>query len=507
MQCLERAVARLRHAEAAVGFDAHPCSPVPHGHILLLRSDAFREAVDKMPLHLSQLTLRDLILQDASGADYGYKEGLMAFFPKDSFELVPIRDLPRYRYAFLSSQWSVTSLHDKVSAMKGRGWTRVPYVFFDVICVPQEDRDYHREHFGLVFGEVVELNSEIHIFGTSSLRRTWVLNELARARRPIIYTAADFAEGLLLQTERSNGVTAESYPGFEKSEARDQSAQSQVKPNIEKIHGSVINFDKKVCQLLLWQSDSGPEMRLLRVDALLNCSVLAATKPMQIDPKMSDVVKSILETGDTTGSLTSHQVRATYWWGEAHSVDGLFFKDAFVDLSWSDFRKASYAVLTYGWATITWSDIIAVLKKVEMKVQYIWIDIFCLSQCNPQPASTMKVIERSPAIYGGAKEYHVFGKVVASRGWCVCELASARNPVLHSVGSAVALPPNGLAHKVDLHPSTSKEFRGFEQADFFNDSDRPEVRKMIETQNFSVTNFDAEMRHFFEDKFGKEGVQ
>ena len=57
--------------------------------------------------------------------------------------------------------------------------------------------------------------------------------------------------------------------------------------------------------------------------------------------------------------------------------------------------------------------------------------------------SSHYLIHHNFAIYGGAKEYHVFGKVVASRGWCTCELASARNPVLHTTG---ALPSNGLAH-------------------------------------------------------------
>ena len=71
--------------------------------------------------------------------------------------------------------------------------------------------------------------------------------------------------------------------------------------------------------------------------------------------------------------------------------------------------------------------------------------------------------------------------------------------MLHTTG---ALPSNGLAHKVELHPSTNAEFQGFELAEFFDDSDRAKVRKMIETQNFSVANFDAEMRHFF-STFGK----
>ena len=177
-------------------------------------------------------------------------------------------------------------------------------------------------------------------------------------------------------------------------------------------------------------------------------------------------------------------------------MDAIFAKDAFVDLPWSEFRKTPYAVLTYGWATITWSDIIAVLKQAQMKVEYVWIDVFCLDQ---NASDKMDVIERTPAIYGSAKEYHVFQKVVASRGWCTCELGSARNPILHSVG---VLPFNGLAHKIDVHPNTDTTFRGFEQANFFDESDRDKVRKMIETQNFSVANFDAEMRHFF-SIFGK----
>ena len=79
---------------------------------------------------------------------------------------------------------------------------------------------------------------------------------------------------------------------------------------IEEIHGSVASFDDKVRSLLSWQSDSGPWMRLLRVDALLSSSVLTNVKPMQVNPKMNDIVQSIVSKSGTMGSLTSHQVLA-----------------------------------------------------------------------------------------------------------------------------------------------------------------------------------------------------
>ena len=199
-------------------------------------------------------------------------------------------------------------------------------------------------------------------------------------------------------------------------------------------------------------------------------------------------------------------VRSTYWWGEAKSVNDLFpgGEKAFKTVTWAEFRKMPYAVLTYGWATITWSDIIAVLTKANMTVPYVWIDIFCNSQCDPQPPSTMRVVERSPAIYGGAKEYHVFGMHVVSRGWCTCELASARNPILHG---ASELPSDGLAHKVEKQRvvDVGQRYLGFEKAEFYDESDRSTVRDMINTLTFSVKNFDSEMARFFLD-FGKRNL-
>jgi len=262
-------------------------------------------------------------------------------------------------------------------------------------------------------------------------------------------------------------------------------------------------------------------MRLLRIDALLQSSPLSTVKTMQVQPTMDG---SIISKGDTMGSLTSHAVKAEYWMGPAKSVNALFASGAFVDLSWSDFRRTAYAVLTYGWATITWSDIIAVLANAPISVKYVWIgtpsgsshrplawrpclcndllprkppahiasaDIFCLDQNAPDRMAT---IDRTPAIYGGAKEYHVFGKVVATRGWCACELASARSPILHSTHD---LPTNGLAHKVEMHRISSTEFRGFDLTEFSDEADRATVRNMIKTQNFSVANFDMEMTGFF----------
>lgn len=493
-----RTYLRIKGMPALVGeFDTHSCSPIPPGHVLLLRSEALGTGIESMPPVARQMTFSELVSKDTFPG-VGFPKGMVApFFDKDAFVVVAQDDVHKYRFAWLTHTLDYSSLGDLAAALKGRGWTRAPYVGFGFLCMPPEDSDYVKKHFDFVYTEMPKLASELHIFGTSSLKRAWPLFELAFSKRPIIYTAADFPEGPLLQHERENGVTTESYGGFASADCTVRSDIDGIKRSIEEIHGSVEVFDDKVRSLLSWQSDSGPQMRLLRVDALLNCSVLTTVQKMQVSPKMSDVVKSILSSGDTLGSLTSHQVLADYWNSDAESsVDTLFRQGAFVDLSWSDFRKASYAVLTYGWATITWSDIISVLKEARMGVEYVWIDIFCLGQ---NATDKMDVIERSPAIYGGAKEYHVFGKVVASRGWCTCELASARNPVLHTTG---ALPSNGLAHKLEVHPSTKTEFQGFELAEFFDDSDRAKVRKMIETQNFSVANFDAEMRHFF-SIFGK----
>ena len=64
-----------------------------------------------------------------------------------------------------------------------------------------------------IFGALVKLNSEIHIFGTASLRRGMVLKDLARAKRPIIYTASDFPEGALsLEQELKDGFVRRALP-------------------------------------------------------------------------------------------------------------------------------------------------------------------------------------------------------------------------------------------------------------------------------------------------------
>ena len=62
--------------------------------------------------------------------------------------------------------------------------------------------------------QIPKLASEFHLFGTSCLKLKEAHIGLANAKRPIIYTVADFPEGPFKEHEKIFGVTAESYKGF-----------------------------------------------------------------------------------------------------------------------------------------------------------------------------------------------------------------------------------------------------------------------------------------------------
>ena len=78
------------------------------------------------------------------------------------------------------------TLYGIAAALEGRGWTRVPYIYFDLLCMPRDDDfedsdvSYKDKHNKYIFHELIKFNSEIHIFGTASMRRGMVLKDLCR---------------------------------------------------------------------------------------------------------------------------------------------------------------------------------------------------------------------------------------------------------------------------------------------------------------------------------------
>merc|ERR1712048_201459 len=83
------------------------------------------------------------------------------------------------------------------------------------------------------------------------------------------------------------------------------------------------------------------------------------------------------------------------------------------------------------------------------------------------------------------------------------ELASARAPILHTESE---MPSTGLAHNVEMHPSSQSNILGYEKSLFTDESDRARVREMIEAQNGSVANFDATMTELFQGNYNMKST-
>ena len=94
-----------RNPDVAQMWDPHPCSPVPDGHYLLLKSEALRRVLPDYadarggccPKSLSQRPMKELVERGK-----GFRKGLVQYFDRDAFVVVKQKDIPKYRFAWLS---------------------------------------------------------------------------------------------------------------------------------------------------------------------------------------------------------------------------------------------------------------------------------------------------------------------------------------------------------------------------------------------------------------------
>lgn len=97
------------------------------------------------------------------------------------------------------------------------------------------------------------------------------------------------------------------------------------------------------------------------------------------------------------GGMTSYAILQEHW-NAKQSIDGLFRRKSFTTVPWRQLKATRYAVLSYCWGNpekgawgATWSQMIdALRKKGKMNVKYVWVDIFCLDQNDPNKLETMK---------------------------------------------------------------------------------------------------------------------
>lgn len=220
----------------------------------------------------------------------------------------------------------------------------------------------------------------------------------------------------------------------------------------------------------------------------------AATGPDMVLLKLADLLNNPLLSAENDGKgVTSHEVLEQHW-NAKKSIAGVFGAGSFVTIPWSQLKATKYAVLTYGWGGCTWSQIIKALKKKgEMKVEYVWIDIFCLDQNDP---NKMETIKRTADIYGWADEYHVMGFNTFKRGWCQCELGvTTAPPIFYSNDDGLEEEVGDITSKLAVaepeeRRAEVKQLLGFEAAGFTVEADRPTVRTMIEAARGSVESFD-----------------
>ena len=247
---------------------------------------------------------------------------------------------------------------------------------------------------------------------------------------------------------------------------------------------------------------AGPDIVLLKVADLLNNPLLQAFTPC------TD------KHGKQQLGMNSYVVEAQHWHSPQKSIAGVFGQDSFVTIPWSELETTRYAVLTYCWGGRPWSELIRALKgweasspnspndagkaapeKRQLEVEYVWIDIFCLDQNDPDKMNT---INNSYKIYGWASEYHVMGFDTFKRGWCLCEYGVAKAPmIVYSVFDGLGEEVSdvvGIMHRFDSQRRVESELTkllSFETASFFDEDDRPRVRRMIEDARGSVEGFNA----------------
>ena len=159
--------------------------------------------------------------------------------------------------------------------------------------------------------------------------------------------------------------------------------------------------------------------------------------------------------------------------------------DQFEPCSWSHLKKVQYAVLSYQWRKY-WHAILKFIfdPRNGVKVEYIWIDVFCLNLLDGNRFTTVR---RSDEIYHNAYEYHLIELGSVFRGWILFELASAREGVLPVV------------HTSNRDKKTMKKLtddfkeNGFEGSKFSKQGDMELVRDKIIEKHTSLKDFNEKV--------------
>jgi hypothetical protein len=182
--------------------------------------------------------------------------------------------------------------------------------------------------------------------------------------------------------------------------------------------------------------------------------------------------------------MSSEIILDEFWMGEG-SIFSLIPQDKFERCTWSNLKKVKYAVLSYQWRKY-WHAILKFIfdPRNGVKVEYIWIDVFCLNQLD---GNRMTTICRSDEIYYNAHEYHLIELGSVFRGWILFELASAREGVLPIVHTSTK------DKKAFKNLAYDFKVNGFEGSEFSKPTDKGLVRENIIKKHNSVKSFNEKV--------------
>ena len=181
------------------------------------------------------------------------------------------------------------------------------------------------------------------------------------------------------------------------------------------------------------------------------------------------------------GDMTSNDILKFFWQAEGN-VYSVIPESSFIRVTWTALPNTDYAVLSYQWLS-KWGSIAEFILLSDNRVlqRYMWIDVLCLDQMDPDKMITIK---RSDEIYLHAKEYHLMEIGSLFRGWVLFELSS--------VAEAMLPPTIHLSTQDPAAINVMKKFlssAGFDGCEFTEESDREIVQKKIVDRYGSVANF------------------
>jgi hypothetical protein len=182
--------------------------------------------------------------------------------------------------------------------------------------------------------------------------------------------------------------------------------------------------------------------------------------------------------------MSSQNILEEVWMSEG-SIFSLIPLEQFARCTWSDLTKVKYAVLSYQWRKYWHAILNFIFHPIHgVKVEYIWIDVFCLNQLD---GNRMTTIRRSDEIYHNAHEYHLIELGSVFRGWILFELASAREGILPVVHTSTTNKKRLKTLQDDFDEN------GFEGSEFTKKLDKELVRKKIIEKHTSVRDFDQKV--------------